>query len=142
MINPTIVEGQVMGGIAQGFGGALYERIEYDREGNPTQRQLRRFPRPLRDRNPERRGRSISRRRRRSIRSASRASARPAASRSAPSIASAIEDALAAARRRQVPPHADHAEHDPRGARRRPEAASGCAGNGATVAVVRSPALN
>jgi carbon-monoxide dehydrogenase large subunit len=35
MINPAIVEGQVMGGIAQGFGGALYERIEYDAEGNP-----------------------------------------------------------------------------------------------------------
>lgn len=36
MINPTIVEGQVMGGIAQGLGGALYERIEYDVDGNPT----------------------------------------------------------------------------------------------------------
>ncbi|UMY17208.1 xanthine dehydrogenase family protein molybdopterin-binding subunit [Methylobacterium organophilum] len=36
MINPTIVEGQVMGGIAQGFGGALYERIEFDAEGNPV----------------------------------------------------------------------------------------------------------
>ena len=35
MINPTIVEGQVMGGIAQGLGGAMYERIEYDPEGNP-----------------------------------------------------------------------------------------------------------
>ena len=35
MINPMIVEGQVMGGIAQGFGGALYERVEYDTEGNP-----------------------------------------------------------------------------------------------------------
>ena len=35
MINPMIVEGQVMGGIAQGFGGALYERIEYDSDGNP-----------------------------------------------------------------------------------------------------------
>lgn len=35
MINPMIVEGQVMGGIAQGFGGALYERIEYDPDGNP-----------------------------------------------------------------------------------------------------------
>ena len=35
MINPTIVEGQVMGGIAQGLGGAMYERIEYDRDGNP-----------------------------------------------------------------------------------------------------------
>ena len=35
MINPTIVEGQVLGGIAQGFGGALYERIEFDEDGNP-----------------------------------------------------------------------------------------------------------
>ncbi len=35
MINPTIVEGQVLGGIAQGLGGAMYERIEYDPEGNP-----------------------------------------------------------------------------------------------------------
>lgn len=36
MINPTIVEGQVMGGIAQGMGGAFYERIEFDRDGNPV----------------------------------------------------------------------------------------------------------
>ena len=36
MINPTIVEGQVMGGFAQGLGGALFERIEYDSEGNPS----------------------------------------------------------------------------------------------------------
>lgn len=35
MINPTIVEGQIMGGIAQGVGGAHYERIEFDEEGNP-----------------------------------------------------------------------------------------------------------
>jgi CO/xanthine dehydrogenase Mo-binding subunit len=34
MINPMIVEGQVMGGIAQGIGGALYERIEFDSDGN------------------------------------------------------------------------------------------------------------
>jgi CO/xanthine dehydrogenase Mo-binding subunit len=34
MINPMIVEGQVMGGLAQGIGGALYERIEYDADGN------------------------------------------------------------------------------------------------------------
>ena len=36
MINPTIVEGQVMGGFAQGIAGALFEHIEYDRDGNPT----------------------------------------------------------------------------------------------------------
>lgn len=34
MINPMIVEGQVMGGIAQGLGGAMYERIEFDESGN------------------------------------------------------------------------------------------------------------
>jgi carbon-monoxide dehydrogenase large subunit len=34
MINPMIVEGQVMGGIAQGIGGALYERLEYQPDGN------------------------------------------------------------------------------------------------------------
>ena len=35
MINPTIVDGQVMGGIAQGVGGAFYERCEFDEEGTP-----------------------------------------------------------------------------------------------------------
>src|SRR5258708_7608300 len=34
MINPAIVEGQVLGGIAQGIGGALYERLEYQADGN------------------------------------------------------------------------------------------------------------
>lgn len=33
MINPTIVEGQVHGGVAQGIGGALYERMHYDDNG-------------------------------------------------------------------------------------------------------------
>jgi aerobic carbon-monoxide dehydrogenase large subunit len=33
-INPAIVEGQVIGGIAQGIGGALYEEILYDEGGN------------------------------------------------------------------------------------------------------------
>jgi carbon-monoxide dehydrogenase large subunit len=32
-INPMIVEGQVHGGVAQGIGGALYERIAYDSDG-------------------------------------------------------------------------------------------------------------
>jgi CO/xanthine dehydrogenase Mo-binding subunit len=34
MINPMIVEGQVLGGIAQGIGGALYERLDYQPDGN------------------------------------------------------------------------------------------------------------
>lgn len=32
-INPTIVEGQVVGGIAQGLGQTLYEEVEYDEDG-------------------------------------------------------------------------------------------------------------
>lgn len=32
-VNPQIVEGQVMGGVMQGIGGALYEKIVYDDEG-------------------------------------------------------------------------------------------------------------
>jgi aerobic carbon-monoxide dehydrogenase large subunit len=33
LINPTIVEGQTIGGIVQGIGGALYEQIVYDSHG-------------------------------------------------------------------------------------------------------------
>lgn len=33
LINPMIVEGQIMGGVAQGVGGALYEEMAYDEHG-------------------------------------------------------------------------------------------------------------
>jgi CO/xanthine dehydrogenase Mo-binding subunit len=33
VVNPMIVEGQVHGGVAQGVGGALYERMVYDKDG-------------------------------------------------------------------------------------------------------------
>ncbi|WP_030908569.1 aerobic carbon-monoxide dehydrogenase large subunit [Streptosporangium amethystogenes] len=33
MINPMIVEGQIAGGVAQGMGGAFYEKLEYDEDG-------------------------------------------------------------------------------------------------------------
>ena len=33
LVNPMIVEGQVHGGVAQGVGGALYERMDYDENG-------------------------------------------------------------------------------------------------------------
>jgi aerobic carbon-monoxide dehydrogenase large subunit len=33
LINPRIVEGQIHGGVAQGVGGALYERLVYDDNG-------------------------------------------------------------------------------------------------------------
>ena len=33
LLNPMIVEGQIHGGVAQGIGGALYERLVYDENG-------------------------------------------------------------------------------------------------------------
>jgi CO/xanthine dehydrogenase Mo-binding subunit len=33
LVNPMIVEGQIHGGVAQGVGGALYERLVYDEHG-------------------------------------------------------------------------------------------------------------
>ncbi len=35
MVNPTIVEGQIHGGVAQGIGGAFYERLVCDETGQP-----------------------------------------------------------------------------------------------------------
>jgi aerobic carbon-monoxide dehydrogenase large subunit len=46
MINPTIVEGQVLGGIAQGIGGALYERLDYEPDGNLSNASLMDFLMP------------------------------------------------------------------------------------------------
>jgi carbon-monoxide dehydrogenase large subunit len=34
LINPLIVEGQIVGGVAQGVGGALYEELAYDQQAN------------------------------------------------------------------------------------------------------------
>jgi carbon-monoxide dehydrogenase large subunit len=34
-INPTLVEGQLVGGVAQGLGGAVYEEFRYDEAGQP-----------------------------------------------------------------------------------------------------------
>jgi carbon-monoxide dehydrogenase large subunit len=36
MINPSVVEGQIFGGTVQGIGGALYEHLAYDDDGNPV----------------------------------------------------------------------------------------------------------
>jgi CO/xanthine dehydrogenase Mo-binding subunit len=33
VVNPTVVEGQIHGGVAQGIGGALYEKLAYDEQG-------------------------------------------------------------------------------------------------------------
>ncbi|GAA4830986.1 xanthine dehydrogenase family protein molybdopterin-binding subunit [Saccharopolyspora rosea] len=34
-INPALVEGQLVGGVTQGLGGAVYERFHYDAQGQP-----------------------------------------------------------------------------------------------------------
>jgi aerobic carbon-monoxide dehydrogenase large subunit len=36
MINPSVVEGQIAGGVVQGIGGVLYEHLAYDDGGNPV----------------------------------------------------------------------------------------------------------
>src|SRR3546814_6503833 len=35
IVNPLIVDGQIVGGVAQGIGNALYEEIPYDEHGQP-----------------------------------------------------------------------------------------------------------
>lgn len=35
MINPSVVEGQIAGGVVQGIGGVLFEQLSYDEDGNP-----------------------------------------------------------------------------------------------------------
>jgi carbon-monoxide dehydrogenase large subunit len=40
MVNPTLVEGQIVGGVAQGVGGALLEEFVYDAGGQPLASSL------------------------------------------------------------------------------------------------------
>ena len=57
IINPMIVEGQVHGGVAQGVGGALYERMAYDDVGTAAQRVVHGLPDAVRQRGPDDRDR-------------------------------------------------------------------------------------
>jgi carbon-monoxide dehydrogenase large subunit len=41
LINPSIVEGQISGGIAQGIGGVLFEHLRYDENGQPLSATLK-----------------------------------------------------------------------------------------------------
>ncbi len=36
MVNPTVVEGQIVGGAVQGLAGVLFEDLAYDEDGNPV----------------------------------------------------------------------------------------------------------
>ncbi len=40
VVNPMLVEGQIIGGAVQGFGGALLESIDYDAQGQPQSTTL------------------------------------------------------------------------------------------------------
>jgi carbon-monoxide dehydrogenase large subunit len=53
MINPAIVEGQVLGGLVQGIGGALLEKLEYDDSGQPRSTSFMDFRLPTMDDVPE-----------------------------------------------------------------------------------------
>ncbi|MPZ29246.1 MAG: molybdopterin-dependent oxidoreductase, partial [Micromonosporaceae bacterium] len=46
-LHPSMVEGQVMGGVAQAIGGALFERFEFDRSGQPLTTTLMDYPLPV-----------------------------------------------------------------------------------------------
>ena len=79
LINPTIVEGQIAGGVAQGIGGVLYERAAYDEQRPTAHVDVRRLPAARRARR-SRPSRSTTSSRRRRARSISAASARAAPS--------------------------------------------------------------
>ena len=52
MLNPQVVDGQVHGGVAQGFGNALYEEMMYDDSGPATDDELHALPAADRDGGP------------------------------------------------------------------------------------------
>jgi CO/xanthine dehydrogenase Mo-binding subunit len=53
IVNPTIVEGQVLGGLAQGIGGALLERLTFDPTGQPQTTSFMDFRLPTVDDIPD-----------------------------------------------------------------------------------------
>jgi aerobic carbon-monoxide dehydrogenase large subunit len=53
VINPVILEGQVQGGVAQGIGGAFYERLAYDSEGQLRNASFMEFLMPYATEVPE-----------------------------------------------------------------------------------------
>jgi CO/xanthine dehydrogenase Mo-binding subunit len=53
VINPLILEGQVQGGVAQGIGGAFYERLAYDSEGQLRNASFMEFLMPYATEVPE-----------------------------------------------------------------------------------------
>src|SRR2546426_1122519 len=52
VIDPLIVEGQIHGGVAQGVGGALYEELVYDEQGQPRTQSLLEYVMPTAEQVP------------------------------------------------------------------------------------------
>jgi CO/xanthine dehydrogenase Mo-binding subunit len=53
VINPLVLEGQIQGGVAQGIGGAFYERLAYDADGQLRNASLMEFLVPYATEVPE-----------------------------------------------------------------------------------------
>ncbi|TAN31682.1 xanthine dehydrogenase family protein molybdopterin-binding subunit [bacterium] len=53
VINPLVLEGQIEGGVAQGIGGAFYERLAYDQEGQLRNASFMEFLMPYATEVPE-----------------------------------------------------------------------------------------
>src|ERR1700704_6561370 len=53
VINPLVVEGQIEGGVAQGIGGAFYERLAYDEDGQLRNASFMEFLMPYATEVPE-----------------------------------------------------------------------------------------
>ncbi len=53
VINPLVVEGQIQGGLAQGIGGAFYERLAYDSDGQLRNASFMEFLMPYASEVPE-----------------------------------------------------------------------------------------
>jgi aerobic carbon-monoxide dehydrogenase large subunit len=53
IINPLVVQGQIEGGVAQGIGGAFYERMAYDQEGQLRNASFMEFLMPYASEIPE-----------------------------------------------------------------------------------------
>jgi CO/xanthine dehydrogenase Mo-binding subunit len=53
VINPMVLEGQIQGGVAQGIGGAFYERLAYDSDGQLRNASFMEFLMPYATEVPE-----------------------------------------------------------------------------------------
>ena len=93
MINPNVVEGQIDGGTVQGIGGALYEHLAYDEDGNPVTTTFIDYLLPTIAEVPV--IETATSRRPAPARAATRASAKGGAIGAPPAVVNAVADALA-----------------------------------------------